>query len=110
MKYKPEKIRILRLAVCFLLMCLQAATTSAETETPPSIVLKKTPVNESSYVNFPSNLHWESLSSDKAIYETPYKISLFNPENGEDKKRLWSQTKSIFGYGFVVMGGSGSHA
>ncbi|MFT5693506.1 MAG: hypothetical protein ACI92E_002848, partial [Oceanicoccus sp.] len=33
-----------------------------------------------------------------------YEITLFNPHNGEDKARLWSQTKVIFGLGFAVTG------
>ena len=33
-----------------------------------------------------------------------YKITLWNPQNGEDKERLWSQTKLAFGLGFGVAG------
>lgn len=34
----------------------------------------------------------------------PYRISLFDPKNGEDKERLWSQTKLMFGLGLGVAG------
>lgn len=33
-----------------------------------------------------------------------YRVTLFNPKQGEDKERLWSQTKLIFGLGFGAMG------
>ncbi len=48
--------------------------------------------------------YWTALKIDPAIYDTPYRISLFNPQNGEDGERLWSQTKSIFVYGVGVVG------
>ena len=34
----------------------------------------------------------------------PYRISLFDPKHGEDKERLWSQTKLMFGLGLGVAG------
>lgn len=37
-------------------------------------------------------------------FENPYTVSLFNAQNGENSDRLWSQTKSIFGYGLGVVG------
>ncbi|MGB5780232.1 MAG: DUF3943 domain-containing protein [Eudoraea sp.] len=42
--------------------------------------------------------------TDSSIYDRPYKVSLFRPENGEDRQRLWSQTKSIFTYTIVAVG------
>ncbi|MCW9081429.1 MAG: DUF3943 domain-containing protein [Colwellia sp.] len=47
---------------------------------------------------------WENLSPTDNFYQYPYKVSLFSAENGEDSARLWSQTKSIFVYGFGVIG------
>jgi len=35
---------------------------------------------------------------------SPYKVSLWNPQNNEDKDRLWSQTKLLFGLGLGAMG------
>lgn len=48
--------------------------------------------------------YFQSLHLDPAIYDTPYRISLFRPKNGEDGGRAWSQTKSIFAYGLVAFG------
>lgn len=47
---------------------------------------------------------WENLKFKEDLFQSPYKISLFSAENGEDSARLWSQTKSIFAYGFGVIG------
>ncbi len=75
----------------------------AQSEALVSVVAKvKQP--DAVYMNPPTNSTWESLEFDPTIYNRPYKISLFNPQNGEDKRRLWSQTKSIFGYGMGVIG------
>jgi hypothetical protein len=52
----------------------------------------------------PTNSSWEHLDFDRSIYDNPYKMSLFNPQNGENGSRLWSQTKSMFGYGLGVAG------
>lgn len=51
-----------------------------------------------------TNSYWTALDIDPSIYGTPYRISLFNPENGEDGGRTWSQTKSVFFYGLGVVG------
>jgi hypothetical protein len=50
------------------------------------------------------NKRWENIQPTFDFYQSPYQISLFSPKNGEDKGRLWSQTKSIFAYGFGVIG------
>jgi len=47
---------------------------------------------------------WENLQPNIEFYQSPYQVSLFSDNNGEDTDRLWSQTKSIFGYGFGVIG------
>jgi len=47
---------------------------------------------------------WENLAPSSDLYQSPFKVSLFSSENGEDSARLWSQTKAIFGYGFGVIG------
>jgi hypothetical protein len=47
---------------------------------------------------------WENINVKSDFYNSPYQISLFSAENGEDSDRLWSQTKSIFAYGFGVIG------
>ncbi len=52
----------------------------------------------------PTNSYWSPLEIDPAIYSTPYHLSLFRPQNGEDGARTWSQTKSLFFYGLGVFG------
>jgi hypothetical protein len=75
----------------------------AQTETVPSVILKdQQGVDEFDYVNLPTNSNWENLEYDSSIYDSPYKISLFNPQNGEDAQRLWSQSKSVFAYTFAI--------
>ncbi len=50
-----------------------------------------------------TNTRWENLSPAEAFYQSPYQISIFSSENGEDAARLSSQTSSIFVYGFGVI-------
>ena len=47
---------------------------------------------------------WENSQAKSDFYKSPYQVSLFSADNGEDSDRLWSQTKSIFAYGFGVIG------
>ena len=54
-------------------------------------------------VSAQTNSYWTALDIDPAIYGTPYRISLFRPQNGEDGARTWSQTKSVFFYGLGVV-------
>ena len=51
-----------------------------------------------------TNAYWIPHGIDSAIYDTPYRISLFNPQNGEDGARTWSQTKTLFFVGLGVVG------
>ncbi len=51
---------------------------------------------------WPTNSYWTALEIDPALYSSPYHISLFKPQNGEDGARVWSQTKSMFFYGAGV--------
>lgn len=51
-----------------------------------------------------TNSRWENLTPSEDFYNSPYQVSLFSPQNGEDGARLWSQTSSIFAYGFAVIG------
>lgn len=51
----------------------------------------------------PTNSYWAGLEIDPVIYDSPYRIALFNPQNGEDGARTWSQTKSLFFYGLGVV-------
>jgi len=69
-----------------------------------SIKNEQTIALETIYVNKPTNTTWEHKEVSQNFYSDPYQISIFSAENGEDGDRLWSQTKSIFGYGFVAIG------
>lgn len=66
------------------------AQVSAESNDPASTV--------------PSNDTSVSKSDAQASEWSQYKITLFNPQNGEDGERLWSQTKLMFGLGLGVAG------
>ncbi len=56
------------------------------------------------YREMATNTRWENLTPAENFYQSPYQVSLFSPENGEDGARLWSQTSSIFAYGFGIIG------
>ncbi|MGF1776907.1 DUF3943 domain-containing protein [Vibrio nomapromontoriensis] len=66
--------------------------------------------NELGYRSISTNSSFEELRQNEttveqvSFYDSPYQVSLFNPQNGEDSERLWSQTKSIFAYGVGVAG------
>jgi opacity protein-like surface antigen len=45
--------------------------------------------------NYSTNTAWESKDTPLDFYKSPYQISLFSAENGEDSDRLWSQTKPL---------------
>ncbi len=56
------------------------------------------------YVERVTNSAWEEKVPIEGFYDDPFQVSIFSPQHGEDKERLWSQTKSIFIYGFGVIG------
>lgn len=56
------------------------------------------------YREKPTNSRFENLTPTFDLTNSAYDISLFSAKNGEDGDRLWSQTTSIFGYGFGVIG------
>jgi opacity protein-like surface antigen len=59
---------------------------------------------EGIYREMATNSRWENIRPANDFNEDPYQLSIFTNKNGEDKERLWSQTKSIFGYGFGIIG------
>lgn len=82
------------LVFVLLTLCLFTQSNAfGQTNTTPQ---KSTGLSADSY--------FRTLNLDPATYDNPYKISLFRPKNGEDGGRAWSQTKSIFAYGFVAFG------
>lgn len=59
-----------------------------------------TPTFASAYQIKASNSLWEDKDIDSGFYLAPYRISLFNPKNGEDSERVLSQTYTVIGSGF----------
>jgi hypothetical protein len=51
---------------------------------------------------WPTNSYWTALEINPTLYDTPYHVSLFKPQNGENGARVWSQTKSMLFYGAGV--------
>ncbi|WP_136079781.1 DUF3943 domain-containing protein [Pontiella desulfatans] len=51
----------------------------------------------------PASSYYIPLAVDPAVFDSPYNISLFKPQSGEDSARLWSQTKSLYVYGVGVV-------
>jgi len=60
--------------------------------------------NDSPYHTKITNSAWETKEIDQGFYDSPYGVSLFDPQNGEDSARLLAQTYTVFGAGFAVIG------
>ena len=88
----------------FSLLLSTSLVAQAEESLESSVKETQAAEIESVYVNKPTNSTWEHKEVSVDFYESPYQVSIFSPKNGEDGERLWSQTKSIFGYGFGVIG------
>lgn len=56
------------------------------------------------YREMATNSRFENLTPSDDFFQSPYQVSIFSNPNGEDSDRLWSQTNSIFAYGFGVIG------
>ncbi|MBV1916256.1 MAG: DUF3943 domain-containing protein [Pseudomonadales bacterium] len=79
--------------------------TSDATETTETPVTKESEESEESdYQVRDTTSHWPEAELPDYLKENPYRVSLFDPQNGEDSERLWSQTKLIVGLGFGVAG------
>ncbi len=81
----------------------QQSTTSGRNEVQLSPAITADNLDEI-YREMVTNTRWENLTPAEDFYQSPYQISIFSPENGEDGARLWSQTSSIFAYGFGIIG------
>ncbi len=79
----------------------QKTATQLETELSPAINVDKL---DEIYRETATNTRFENLTPPGDFYQSPYQVSIFSPESGEDGERLWSQTSSIFAYGFGVIG------
>ncbi|MEY8214971.1 MAG: DUF3943 domain-containing protein [Colwellia sp.] len=92
------------------------ATTSQDTDPQVSITSQQTDNDvelspaitvenlDEIYREMATNTRFENLTPSADFFQSPYQISIFSPQNGEDGARLWSQTSSIFAYGFAVIG------
>ncbi|RHW77124.1 DUF3943 domain-containing protein [Colwellia sp. RSH04] len=89
-------------------LCFVAVSSSFNTHANSTPVELKPAISteniEEVYKKSITNTSWENLTPNEDFYQSPYKMSLFNPKSGEDGARLWSQTSSIFAYGFGVIG------
>ena len=104
-KFKPITLAI-SLSISALLpihSIAQQSTTSGLNEVQLSPAITADNLDEI-YREMATNTRWENLTPAKDFYQSPYQISIFSPENGEDGARLWSQTSSIFAYGFGIIG------
>lgn len=107
---RNKHINTLQIKLIFYVFLLISSAISAE-----EVVSKSTPeirfepaITEADITSYYPEKYptkrWENIKPNKDFYLTPYQVSLFSAENGEDSARLWSQTKSIFAYGFGVIG------
>ncbi|MEW6993734.1 DUF3943 domain-containing protein [Colwelliaceae bacterium MEBiC 14330] len=78
-----------------------SVTSAEEVKLSPAITADNL---DETYREMATNTRWENLTPAENFYQSPYQVSLFSPENGEDGARLWSQTSSIFAYGFGIIG------
>jgi opacity protein-like surface antigen len=76
-------------------------TTGNEIKLSPAITVNNL---DEIYREMTTNSNFENLTPSDDFYQSPYQISIFSSPNGEDSDRLWSQTNSIFAYGFGVIG------
>jgi hypothetical protein len=102
---KNYRIRPLFLAISLI----TTNSFAAENTTTPILDPNYIPTEEHNYQDLgyqvkPTNSSWEQFDVPESFYESPYQISLFSPQHGEDGERLWSQTSSIFYYGIGVIG------
>jgi len=117
-RYSIKTIAILVSLVVSLLFSIQSFAQVVSKEVSPqalnTVEEKKSGVKlspeisteniEIIYREMATNSRFENLTPSADFYQSPYQISIFSNTNGEDKDRLWSQTNSIFAYGFGVIG------
>jgi hypothetical protein len=79
----------------------ESPQTESDIELSPAITVDNL---EDIYREMATNSRFENLSVSDNFFQSPYQVSIFSSPNGEDRDRLWSQTNSIFAYGFGVIG------
>lgn len=83
----------------------QIAETKQQTENELVLTPEITVDNlDEIYREMATNTLWENSTQPTDFYDSPFQVSIFSDANGEDSDRLWSQTNSIFAYGFGVIG------
>lgn len=80
---------VLSIVMLWLPLCSQAES---------EITIEKTYQVRNTTREFPAEFNSDALDNN------PFRVSLFDPKHGEDKERLWSQTKLMFGLGVGVAG------
>jgi hypothetical protein len=108
---KEISVHVKNSACCsLLLLCIFIPTKAsvAQEDTSSNAVILKPAITEEEIATYYPDKYpvtrWENLTPSEDFYSSPYQVSLFSADNGEDGARLWSQTKSIFAYGFGVIG------
>jgi len=116
-KVNINPFKCITLDVLFIIFCLLPSQSFAQEQTPQNssesnqikseIKLSPAITTENLdkiYREMPTNSRFENLTPTPDFFQSPYQLSIFSPQNGEDSERLWSQTRSIFAYGFGVIG------
>lgn len=83
------------------LASIEAPQTKDSVELTPAITVDNL---DDIYREMATNSRFENLTPAEDFFQSPYQVSIFSDANGEDRDRLWSQTNSIFAYGFGVIG------
>ena len=91
---KFQKTTALTLALSFIPQVFAENTTDESRFSENSIEI---------YQKKATNSSWEEKEIDPSFYDSPYRVSLFDSQSGEDSERLLSQTYSIFGLGLGVI-------
>ncbi|PKG80930.1 DUF3943 domain-containing protein [Colwellia sp. 75C3] len=116
-KANTNPMKRIALVVSFAISCLLPSQSFAQDTTPerssesqqatseiqlsPAITTENL---DEIYREMATNSRFENLTPAPDFFQSPYQLSIFSPQNGEDSERLWSQTRSIFAYGFGVIG------
>ena len=80
---------------------IEASQSENDIELTPEITVDNL---DDIYREMATNSRFENLTPSEDFFQSPYQVSIFSSTNGEDRDRLWSQTNSIFAYGFGVIG------
>jgi hypothetical protein len=81
---------------CAVFSCAVIADTDLDT----SLTIQN---SESIYQLSTSNSIWEDKEIAPEFYESPYQVSLFSPQNGEDADRVISQTETVIASGLGIV-------